>query len=167
MWLLLFLFSLTHRERVVLQILELRPRTDLRWVGAAPGKCDFAANATSSELSLRGNRPAGCTSGQTTEEGEEMSSLENTWTLKLRQRPHSWVFWLFCRFNVHLLRPRPGVCVRLPCERVCVERCKHTGRHAALTQHTQSSASLASELDDKNRNIHVFNYILPSWHHTL
>lgn len=64
------------------------------------------------------------------------------------------LFW-FCFFYIRWLHPGPGVCVRLPCEHVCVEQCKHRGHRAALPQHTLSWASLASELEDINRNTHI------------
>ncbi len=36
-------------------------RTYQRWAEAAPGMCVVAASVTSSEPSLRGNKPTGCT----------------------------------------------------------------------------------------------------------
>ncbi len=85
-----------------------------------------------------------------------------TWWVRFSAvSPRQAIIWYL---DIRWLRLWPGVCVRLPCEHVCVKRCKHRGRHAALQQHTPSWASPASELENRNRNtrlldqFHRFHY---------
>lgn len=63
------------------------------------------------------------------------------------------VFFFF--FYIRWLHPWPGVCVQLPYEHACAERCKRRGRHAALLPHTPSWASLASELKTTNKSLYM------------
>ena len=129
--------------------------TYLRWAEAAPGTCVFVASVMSSEPSRRGNTPTGCTWGQKTEERERRRSLNFIQIWNLYKQSNMVCVFLWYQY-VHWLHPWPGVCVRLPCERVCAERCKHRGRHAALPPHTPSWASPASELEsERQKHTHL------------
>lgn len=62
-------------------------------------------------------------------------------------------------FYTHWLHQKPELCSLLPHEHVCVEQCKHRHRHVVLQQHTQSWASLVSELETQHNIQKLRHYI--------
>lgn len=70
-------------------------------------------------------------------------------------------------FYTHWLHQKPGLCSLLPREHVYVEQCKRRHCHAVLPQHTQSWASLASELETQHYIKKVRLYIFKDMHSAM